>query len=98
MSDVISRQPGWMPWTLDRTVEYQIADDFLRIRRWEQGAARTSSWTRWERSTDETVRKLLRELEWDLLPKHAAHVADHRQNGGWRHHLSNWLRNHFIAG
>lgn len=98
MNHVKSRQLGWMPWAFDQTVEYQITDDFLRIRRWEHGALRTSAWTRWELSTDETVRKALRELAWERLPRHTARAARKPDNAGWRRNLTNWFRDHFIAG
>jgi hypothetical protein len=98
MRDAKPSQGGWIPWSADQAVEYQIADDFLRVRRWDYGAARISGWTKWQRSTEETIRKQLRELEWDLLPKHVAQSDDVGQGGGWKAQLSTWLRNHFVAG
>lgn len=63
-------QQGWTIWSLDAAVEYQINDDFVRVRRWEGAQPQFSGWLKWQESTDATIRKLVWELDWEALPKH----------------------------
>jgi hypothetical protein len=89
---------AWLPWSGDRAVEYQIEDDFLRIKRWQGGQTRISDWAVWEHSTDVTVRKLIRELDWDDLPKHASQAAQPEPPATRRRLLLSWVRDHFVRG
>ncbi len=70
MSACLKKSSSWMPSAVQAGVEYQIEDNFLRARRWANGRLQESSWVAWDLTTDETVRKAIREMDWELLPKH----------------------------
>lgn len=97
MTGDLQRGSAWVPWSNDRSVEYQIKDNFLRIRQWSDGRLVMSEWTAWERSTEETVRKQLRALQWDALPQHVVHRPA-AAPPDWKHHLAQWFRDHFVRG
>lgn len=84
---------GWMLWPIDSSVEYQIDSDCLRVRRWENGVAKISDWSKWDVSTDASIRKHLRAMAWDGLPQH--HKAPGEEASLDRgHYALSWLRDH----
>jgi hypothetical protein len=69
MTDTPNDDRRWLVWGPDATVEYQIADDLLRIRWWQNGRPRISVWNKWTDSTDATIRKHLRAMTWGPMPQ-----------------------------
>jgi hypothetical protein len=68
MTDTPHDDRRWLVWGADATIEYQIADDLLRIRWWQNGQPRVSVWNKWTDSTDATIRMHVRAMTWGALP------------------------------
>jgi hypothetical protein len=96
MHNTSSDDLRWLSWPADATVEYQIRDDFVRIRRWENGAANISEWLKWDESTDSTIRRQLRALAWQALPVHKRRVARAECIDRHEQDLYEWLRDHIM--
>ncbi len=83
----------WLVWGADATVEYQIADDLLRIRRWENGQPRVSGWLTWAESTDATIRKHVRAMKWGALPQQRRMTGTRQKKPRYKV-LIDWFRHH----